>query len=63
MALDKASRAYAWFHGRDHVTPEDVSAIAPDCLRHRVALSYEANAEGVTPDEVIEELLDQVAVG
>ena len=63
IALDKVSRAYAWFNGRDHVTPDDVQAIAPDVLRHRLSLSYEANADGITPDRVVEELLKQVAVG
>jgi MoxR-like ATPase len=63
IALDKVSRAHAWLKGRDHVTPEDVQAIAPDVLRHRVMLSYEAEADGITPDRVVEELLKQVAVG
>ncbi len=47
LALDRCSRARAWLKGRDFVTPEDVQAVAPDCLRHRIALSYEATAEGV----------------
>ncbi len=62
IALDKASRAHAWLNGRDHVLPDDVKAVVPDCLRHRIILSYEANAEGVTNDDVLEELLRQVAV-
>jgi MoxR-like ATPase len=62
IALDKASRAHAWMQGRDHVLPDDVRAIAPDCLRHRIILGYEANAEGVTQDAVLDELLRQVAV-
>lgn len=62
LALDRCSRAYAWLQGRDHVTPEDVRAIAPDCLRHRLILTYEAAADGITPDHVIEEVIRKVAV-
>jgi MoxR-like ATPase len=62
IGLEKTSRAYAWLCGRDHVTPDDVRSIIQDVLRHRIILSYEANAEGVTPDQVIEELVRQVAV-
>jgi MoxR-like ATPase len=63
LALDKVSRAHAWFDGRDHVTPDDVRAIVHDCLRHRILLSYEANADGLSTDDVINEVLKQVAVG
>jgi MoxR-like ATPase len=62
LALDRASRAHAWLQGRDHVLPDDVRAVVPECLRHRLILSYEANAEGVTADDVLAELLNQVAV-
>jgi MoxR-like ATPase len=62
LALDKASRALAWLRGRDHVTPDDVRAIVHDCLRHRIILSYEANADGLSADDVINELVKQVAV-
>jgi MoxR-like ATPase len=62
LALDKASRAVAWLDGRDHVTPDDVRAIVHDCLRHRLMLSYEAGAEGVTADTVIADLVGLVAV-
>lgn len=62
IALDKASRAHAWLRGRDHVTPDDVRAIAHDCLRHRLILSFEANADGLTPDDILSRLLEQVAV-
>jgi MoxR-like ATPase len=62
LALDRASRARAWLAGRDHVLPDDVRAVVPECLRHRLILTFEANAEGVTPDRVLTELLDQVAV-
>jgi MoxR-like ATPase len=62
LALDKCSRTYAWLQGRDYVTPEDVQAVAHDCLRHRVALGYEAGAEGVNADAVLDEVVKQVAV-
>ena len=62
LALDRCSRTHAWLHGRDHVLPTDVQAVAHDCLRHRVSLSYEASAEGVTKDKVIDELVARVAV-
>jgi len=62
LALDRASRAQAWLQGRDHVLPDDVRAVAHSCLRHRIILSYEANAEGVTADAVVDEILKQVAV-
>jgi MoxR-like ATPase len=62
IGLDKMSRAHAWLHGRDHATPDDVRAVAHDVLRHRLMLSYEANAEGVTANQVIDELLKRVAV-
>ena len=62
IALDKTSRAHAWLKGREQVTPDDVRAIVHDCLRHRLILSYEANADGITPDNVIKEMVSQVAV-
>ncbi|MEA1834323.1 MoxR family ATPase [Methylobacterium durans] len=62
LALDRCARANAWLKGRDFVTPEDVQAVAHDCLRHRVSLSYEAGADGVTPDGVLDEVVRQVAV-
>jgi MoxR-like ATPase len=62
IALDRAARVHAWLRGRDHVTPDDVREIAHDCLRHRIILSYEAHAEGVTADEVLDRLLALVAV-
>ena len=60
IALDRCARAHAWLAGRAYVLPEDVHAIAHEVLRHRVLLSYEAQAEGVTPDQVIARLLDLV---
>jgi MoxR-like ATPase len=62
LALDKSSRAYAWLGGRDHVTPDDVRAVIHDCLRHRLMLSFEANADGVSANQVIDEVVKQVAV-
>ncbi len=62
IALDRCARAHAWLHQRDFVSPDDVQAVAHDCLRHRLILSYEAEADGVTADEAIDELLSCVAV-
>jgi MoxR-like ATPase len=62
LALDRCSRAHAWLRGRDHVTPDDVRAVVHDCLRHRLMLSYEATAAGVTADKVLDEVVKQVAV-
>ena len=62
LALDRCSRAYAWLQDRDHVTPDDVQTVAHDCLRHRLMLSYEATAGGVTADRVVDEVLRRVAV-
>jgi MoxR-like ATPase len=62
LALDKASRAHAWLAGRDHVTPDDVRAVAHDCLRHRLVLGFEADAQGLTKDDVLNSLLERVAV-
>lgn len=62
IALDRCSRAKAWLAGRDYVTPDDIQAIAYDVLRHRLILSYEAEAEGITTDHCIRELIRRVAV-
>ncbi len=62
LALDRASRARAWLQGRDAVIPEDVQAVAHACLRHRLILAYEAEAEGITKDAVVDEVLKLVAV-
>lgn len=61
IALDRCARAHAWLAGRDYVGPDDIQAIAPDVLRHRVILSYEAAADGATPDRFIAQLLVRVA--
>lgn len=60
IALDRCSRALAWLHERDFVTPDDVRSIAHDALRHRLILSFEAEAGGVTANRVIDKLLDTV---
>jgi len=62
LALDKCSRTHAWLNGRDFVDPEDVRAIVHDCLRHRLMLSYEAQGEGVRADQVIDAIVEQVAL-
>ena len=62
MALDRCARAYAWLNNRDFVVPEDIQLIAPDVLRHRIILSFEAEAEGKTADSCIDEILARVAV-
>jgi MoxR-like ATPase len=62
MALDRCARAYAWLANRDYIVPEDIQLIAPDVLRHRIILSFEAEAEGKTADSCIDEVLARVAV-
>ena len=62
MALDRCARAYAWLANRDYVVPEDIQLIAPDVLRHRIILSFEAEAEGMTADRCIDEILQRVAI-
>jgi MoxR-like ATPase len=57
IALDHAARAHAFLAGRHFVTPDDVKAIAPAVLRHRITLSYQAEADGITTDNVIETIL------
>ena len=60
IAMERGARALAWLDGRDYVSPEDVQAIAPDALRHRILLDYTAQARGITPQDCIVELLRQV---
>jgi len=60
IALERCARARAWLQGRDFVTPEDVRAVAPDVLRHRVLPSYEATAEGWDGERLVMALLDKV---
>jgi len=60
IALAQASRAHAFLRGRSFVTPDDVKAIAPDVLRHRVLTSFEADAEEVTSDDLVARILARV---
>ena len=60
IAMDRCARAHAWLAGRDYVSPEDVHAIAADVLRHRVLMTYEAEAEGISSDHAIKLLLERV---
>ena len=62
IALDRCARAYAWLAGKDYVSPDDVKAIAHDVLRHRLVLSFEAEANGISADDVISQLLQKVPV-
>ena len=62
IALHRCSRASAWLAGRDHVLPEDVASVLHPILRHRLILSYDALADNITSDQVIDELIQQVAV-
>ncbi len=62
IALDRCARALAWLRGRDYVTPEDVQAIVKPTLRHRILLTFEAQADGLTPDRLLEALIARVPV-
>lgn len=62
IGLDRSAKAHAWLAGRDFVSPEDIQVMAPDVLRHRLILNYEAEADGVTTDQVIDALLERVAI-
>ncbi len=62
ISMAQAARAYAFLRGRGFVIPEDVRAICHDVMRHRLGLSYEAEANNITADEVISQILDHVAV-
>ena len=62
IALTLCSKAYAFINGRGYVTPQDIKDIAPDVLRHRLLVSYEAEAQQFTSDDIIKRLLDQVQV-
>ncbi|KTD07594.1 AAA family ATPase [Legionella jamestowniensis] len=62
IALDRCAKAHAWLAGRNYVTPEDIHVIAHDVLRHRILLSFEAEAEGVNSDDFIDSLLHLIAV-
>ncbi len=62
IALDRCARAHAWLAKRDYVSPEDIQAVAHEVLRHRLILNYEAEADGITTDHVISELIAEIAV-
>ncbi|MDR1146977.1 MAG: MoxR family ATPase [Verrucomicrobiales bacterium] len=62
ISLTLASRALAFLNGRGYVTPQDIKSIAPDVLRHRVAVTYEAEAEGLNSENIIQKILDAVPV-
>ncbi|GAA5316831.1 MAG: MoxR family ATPase [Candidatus Pelagadaptatus aseana] len=62
IALDRCARAHAWLQGKDFVSPDDVQAILPDVFRHRLLLSFEAEASGINADQVIQALLQAVPV-
>lgn len=62
IALDRCSRVNAWMRERDYVTPEDIHSVIKDVLRHRIALNYKGRAEGITTDEIIDKLIEVVAV-
>ncbi|MCF1427057.1 MAG: AAA family ATPase [Shewanella sp.] len=62
QSLERCARARAWLYKRDYVTPEDIQVVAPNVLRHRLLLSYHAQAQGVSRDQVINHILSLVAV-
>jgi len=62
IGLDRCARARAWLDGRDYASPDDIQAMIHDVMRHRVLLSYEAEADGVTVDELVNRLLELVPV-
>lgn len=63
IALDRCARANAYLQGRDYVSPDDVQAVAVDCLKHRLIVAFEAEASGITTTQVVEKLLAVVPVG
>ncbi len=62
IALDRCARSRAWLHNRDFVSPEDIQAVFHNVLRHRILLSYQAEAEGITANQLLDHLLSLVAV-
>jgi len=62
LALDRCARANAWLRGSEFVTPDDVQAVAHDVLRHRIIVSFEAEANGISADQVISTLISKVPV-
>ena len=63
MALNLAAKAIAVFDERDYLLPEDIKEIASDVLNHRILLNYEAEADGITTQQIIKELLNKVSIG
>ncbi|MGQ4276279.1 AAA family ATPase [Pseudidiomarina sp. E22-M8] len=61
IALDRCARAKAWLAGRDFVTPDDIQAVFPQVMRHRIILSYQAEADGITADQTLQVILREVA--
>lgn len=62
LALYQAGRALAWLRGQDYVSPELIQELAPDVLRHRIGLTYEAEAEEITPDKIVAQVVERTAV-
>lgn len=62
IAIDRCARAHAWLAKRDYIAPEDIHVIVHDVLRHRILLNFEAEAEGIDPDQVISEIISRVAI-
>ncbi len=62
IALVRAARAHALLAGRDFVTPHDVKSLARDIMRHRILVSFEADAEGLSPDDILQRILDHIPV-
>ena len=60
--LNQAAKAYAFLQGRGYVTPQDVKTIGPDILRHRILLSYEAEADEMTPDDAVARFFEHIEV-
>ncbi|MCB1716391.1 MAG: AAA family ATPase, partial [Candidatus Competibacteraceae bacterium] len=60
IAIERAARATAWLAEREFVTPEDVQKVTPDALRHRILLNYEAEAEGITAQQCIDQIIASV---
>ena len=62
IALDRCARARAWLHNRDFVRPEDVQAVFHNVLRHRILMTYQAEAEGISSNQLLDRILSLVAV-
>ena len=62
MGIDRAARAYAWLKGKDYVGPEDIQEVAHDVLRHRLVLSFEAEADGISSNHIIDRILSGIGV-